>query len=197
MQPMMARVTESHRLADDTIEKVGLLALQGSLSPQVKKLGDDISTTIIDQLRRQGRAADYKAIEIPKEIFRIAQKVIEYTPDPITGESITAPWVMAEKVWDHLNEGRPRPAGDCDDKTTFLAAMLLNRRFPVRIIAAWQSAITKQRTVNHVYPEVKIGDNWLPLEPSSKSLPFGKQSDDVKRIKIFWLSTDNGDNVIQ
>jgi hypothetical protein len=85
----------------------------------------------------------------------------------------------------------------CDDKTTFLAAMLLNRRFPVRIIAAWQSAVSKNKTVNHVYPEVKINGQWLPLEPSSKSLPFGKQSEDVKRIKIFWLSTENGDNVIQ
>lgn len=51
-------------------------------------------------------------------------------------------------------------AGDCDDKSTLLAALLESIGHPTRFIAiGFQSGI-----YSHVYVETKIGNKWVPLE---------------------------------
>lgn len=51
-------------------------------------------------------------------------------------------------------------AGDCDDKSVLLAAMLESIGHPTRFIAiGFQPNI-----YSHVYVETKIGANWIPLE---------------------------------
>lgn len=51
-------------------------------------------------------------------------------------------------------------AGDCDDKSTLLAALLESIGHPTRFVAiGFEPAI-----YSHVYVETRIGDNWIPLE---------------------------------
>lgn len=51
-------------------------------------------------------------------------------------------------------------AGDCDDKSTLLAALLESIGHPTRFVA-----IGFEPTIySHVYVETRIGDNWIPLE---------------------------------
>lgn len=51
-------------------------------------------------------------------------------------------------------------AGDCDDKSTLLAAMLESIGHPSRFMAiGFEPGI-----FSHVYVETRIGANWIPLE---------------------------------
>ncbi len=51
-------------------------------------------------------------------------------------------------------------AGDCDDKSTLLAAMLGAIGHPTRFVAiGFQTGV-----YSHVYVETKIGERWIPLE---------------------------------
>src|SRR6266571_6606852 len=51
-------------------------------------------------------------------------------------------------------------AGDCDDKTVLLASMLEALGFKTRLHAVgFQPGV-----LSHVYPEVKLGNIWVPLE---------------------------------
>ena len=51
-------------------------------------------------------------------------------------------------------------AGDCDDKSTLLAAMLESIGHPTRLVAI---GFTPEE-FDHVYIEARVGNNWLPLE---------------------------------
>lgn len=51
-------------------------------------------------------------------------------------------------------------AGDCDDKSTLIGALLLSIGHPVRFHAVG----FRRGSYSHVYAETKIGDRWIPLE---------------------------------
>lgn len=144
-----------------------------------------------------------------EKIFYLCQRTLKYHPDPITAEMLIWPQEMARQIWDYLYEGsKVQPMGDCDDKTCILMAMLLNRRYTCKAIGAWQSQYSSVRTINHVYVELKadsqsidqirkalgnpnISENsWIPLEPSSLTLPFGKQRAEVYPIKEYIARVD-------
>ncbi len=51
-------------------------------------------------------------------------------------------------------------AGDCDDKSTLLCALLESIGHPTRFVAiGFQAGV-----YSHVYCETKIGSSWIPLE---------------------------------
>lgn len=52
--------------------------------------------------------------------------------------------------------------GDCDDKATLLAAMLESVGHPARFVAV--GAIPGE--LSHVYVETRVGDSWIPLDPT-------------------------------
>ncbi len=76
-------------------------------------------------------------------------------------EIIAAPWVTDD--WG---------IGDCDDKSRMIAAVVKAFRVPVRLVFV---TFTKKTgaTVSHVYPEVQLGTQWLPVE-SVQPWPLGK-----------------------
>lgn len=57
--------------------------------------------------------------------------------------------------------------GDCDDKSTLLASLLLAIGHPVRFVAVG----FKPRSFSHVLVETRIGEQWLPLETTVQCAP--------------------------
>lgn len=51
-------------------------------------------------------------------------------------------------------------AGDCDDKSTLLAALLASMGFPTRFVAVG----FKDGPYSHVLAEAQLGTKWIPLE---------------------------------
>ena len=74
---------------------------------------------------------------------------IRYARDPVGIESVATP----EKTLQLR-------AGDCDDKSTLLAAMLESIGHPSRFVAVGFNG----GNFSHVYVESKIGSAWVPLE---------------------------------
>lgn len=65
--------------------------------------------------------------------------------------------------------------GDCDDKSSLLAAMLEAAGHPTRFVAVGKSP----NKFNHVYVETLVGRRWFPLE-TTEPVPAGWAPDDVR-----------------
>lgn len=59
--------------------------------------------------------------------------------------------------------------GDCDDKSTLLAALLESIGHPTRFVAV---AVGPRPQFCHVYVETQVGPGWIPLE-TTESWPAG------------------------
>lgn len=128
---------------------------------------------------------DYcKSVE---DCFRYAQKIIEYKKDSKAGEIILSPVEIVKRL-----RANKRVAGDCDDKSLFLASILLAMGYPVRLVAAHfidgtEKSKSDMSEVNHVfvqyYDEKK--KQWINLEPSSKSYKVGQKSPKVIALKYY------------
>ena len=62
-------------------------------------------------------------------------------------------------------------AGDCDDMTILLGAMLVATGHPVRLILAGFRR-DKPHAYSHIYPEVNIRGRWLPIDATVEK-PLG------------------------
>lgn len=60
--------------------------------------------------------------------------------------------------------------GDCDDKSTLLAALLESIGHPTRFIAV---GFTGPGQYSHVYVETKVGPNWIPLDATVSTARVG------------------------
>lgn len=74
---------------------------------------------------------------------------IRYVRDPVGLESVATP----DKTMDYRQ-------GDCDDKSTLLAALLESIGHPARFVAVGFNG----QPFSHVYVEALSGRNWIPLE---------------------------------
>lgn len=74
-------------------------------------------------------------------------------------------------------------AGDCDDKSTLLAALLGSIGHPTRFIAIGFAP----NVYSHVYVEARIGNDWIPLE-TTEDVDVGWQPDPrtVRARKYFY-----------
>jgi transglutaminase-like putative cysteine protease len=61
-------------------------------------------------------------------------------------------------------------AGDCDDKSTLLAALLESIGHPTRFVAAGYQMLGRY---SHVYVETHIGSRWVPLDATLIDKPMG------------------------
>jgi len=199
-------INYTDNLTKDTIRKVATLAGQFSFDSYVDELAETCT---------QGTGEKDLVGEI-SAAFYCVQNRVEWHRDPITGEKIYQPPLLARRVLKFVNGyvAYP-PKGDCDDKACLLMCLLLNRGHAARAVGAWQSLIPpyqgcpdpqnpKWKRINHVYIEVKdpgrqrIVDGgtvqrtggWLPLEPSSESLPPFKQNPAVIPIVNFYATVD-------
>jgi transglutaminase-like putative cysteine protease len=132
---------------------------------------------IIGQMIRDG-AKDFlvrqKAIEIfriagvrPKDrfgeirsLFEWVRRNIRYTRDIFRVELLHTARRMLELR-----------AGDCDDMTILLGAMLMSTGHPVRLILA---GFRKQKphSYSHIYLEANLGGNWIALDATMER-PMG------------------------
>lgn len=180
MKQQVGQIWGTRQLQDDTIKRVVELAVEGSLNPYIKALAE----RVISDRNIPGKD------EVEK-VFYVAQKSYKYHKDPVTGEVVVAPWVAAEKLWDFLYERKHQPIGDCDDKTTFLMAMLLHLGYKTFAVGAWQTEYSNYEIINHVYPMFKDKDGmWYPLEPSSLRLKAREQSKAVIPLKRYVAEID-------
>ena len=173
-------------------------AAQGSLTPEVH--------TLTERVVQDPTIPGNSPLE---KIHFVCQHVLKYTPDPIVGEMLVAPWVMARKIWDYRYESSGvQPMGDCDDKTCMEMSMLFNRRMICRAVGACQTEgypKDQPKQINHVYPEVRFDQNvigfvmpnlvndgsvWIPLEPSSPSLTAGQQRPSIIPMARYYAQVD-------
>jgi transglutaminase-like putative cysteine protease len=99
-----------------------------------------------------------------KAIHRYVRDQIRYVMDPAGIETLSTPMRLIEIG-----------AGDCDDKSILLASLLEAVNHPTRFVAIGMSG----GTLEHVYVETKIGDEWIPLETTEPMeagiLPFAPE----------------------
>jgi transglutaminase-like putative cysteine protease len=62
-------------------------------------------------------------------------------------------------------------AGDCDDMTILLGAMLLATGHPVRIALTGFNP-TRPHVYSHIYPEVNVNGKWIALD-ATMDRPMG------------------------
>ena len=93
-------------------------------------------------------------------LFEWVQNNIRYTKDPFRVETLhTARRMLALK------------AGDCDDMTILLGAMLESIGHPVRLVIVGPD-ITRPRHFSHIYLEVQHRGKWIPLD-ATMPYPMG------------------------
>lgn len=132
----------------DTISTMRRLAREGSRSAQVR-----------------GTAARVVHLQPAKDelhevnaVFEYVRDHIRYTRDPVYFESIATP----DQV---LSLGY----GDCDDKSTLLAAMLESVGYATRfIVAGYRQAGVPE----HVYLQALVYGEWVNADPTEHK-PFG------------------------
>ena len=139
--------------------------------------GTLVTARLIAQLIRDGAKDFYvrqKAIEIfresgarPKDrfaevcaLFNWVRENIRYTRDIFQVELLHSARRMLELR-----------AGDCDDMTILLGAMLKSTGHPVRLVLAGFRP-GKPHSYSHIYPEVNVRGRWIPIDASMER-PIG------------------------
>jgi hypothetical protein len=129
----------------------------------------------VARLIREGSSDFYvrqKAIDIvlargvaPKDyigeidaLFRWVQRHVRYTKDPFQVEVLHAPRRMLELK-----------AGDCDDMTILLGALVKSIGHPVRLVLTGPNA-RRPDLFSHIYLEAQHQGDWIPLDAT---MPFG------------------------
>lgn len=152
----------------------GYLDLRRASQPTVATLhglppGDDATYTTLRIMRQYVR----EAIRDPNQFLRefalslvadlparnwlaevdalhsFVKNEIRYVQDPVGLELVATPL----KTLDYAQ-------GDCDDKSTLLAALLESIGHPAQFVAVG----IQGGPFSHVLVETKIGENWVPLE---------------------------------
>ena len=110
----------------------------------------------IDVLLAQGVAPKDYIGEIDA-IFRWVQRYIRYTKDPFRVEVLHTPRRMLELR-----------AGDCDDMTILLGALVKSIGHPVRLVLTGPDA-RRPDLFSHIYLEAQCQGDWIPLDAT---MPF-------------------------
>src|SRR5271166_1066957 len=114
-------------------------------------------------------------------LYAWVKKNIRFTKDPVTKEKLYPPQQLLKIK-----------AGDCDDISMLLGALLLALGYPARLItlAANQNQPTE---FSHVYVEAEIppgSNNWVPMDAARVDSEFGVAPSTYFR-KRAWSLTDN------
>lgn len=120
------------------------------------KTDDTIRTTAIEltaDLPPKDWAGQVRAL------FTFVRDRIRYTRDVFGVETLQTPIVTLDLA-----------AGDCDDKSTLLAALLLSIGHPARFVAV---GFTSPGNYQHVYVETLIGKSWFALDPTVQTATVG------------------------
>lgn len=91
-------------------------------------------------------------------LFRWVQRHVRYTKDPFQIEVLHSARRMLELR-----------AGDCDDMTIVLGALIKSIGHPVRIVLTGPDA-RRSDLFSHIYLEARHQDQWIPLDAT---MPYG------------------------
>jgi len=92
-----------------------------------------------------------------------------FTADPRGLEYVKSPDVIDAEI-----DRYGTFAGDCDDASGYLAALLKSIGYPVRLTVI-SSPQNPKGTFTHIYTEVYLHKNggWVPMDMTAKTKPFG------------------------
>lgn len=107
----------------------------------------------IDIFRIAGVEAKDRFGEI-RSLFEWVRRNIRYTRDIYQVELLHTPRRLLELR-----------AGDCDDMTILLGAMLVATGHPVRLVLAGFRR-NRPHSYSHIYLEARLGANWIALDPT-------------------------------
>jgi transglutaminase-like putative cysteine protease len=96
-------------------------------------------------------------------IFQWVKRNVRYTRDIFHTELLHSARRMLEVL-----------AGDCDDMTILIGAMLMSTGHPVRIVLAGYRP-NKPHSYSHVYPEAYVAGRWVALD-ATLDRPMGTRS---------------------
>jgi len=103
----------------------------------------EVALSIVRGLQQKNWTGEVRALH------EFVRDQIRYVRDPVGLELVATP----EKVLEYRQ-------GDCDDKSTLLAALLESLGHPARFVAVG----IRGGPFSHVLVESKIGASWVPLE---------------------------------
>lgn len=160
------------------------LSFLGSLPPDAAgtKTTLKLMSGLVKKFKRDPMIRDTAASLVaglpPKDWTGEARRLYEYVRDQIrylrdvSGvETLQTPPVTMELE-----------AGDCDDKSTLLAALLESIGHPTRFVA---TGYRDPGRFSHVYVETLLGTKWLPLD-ATVNKPFGwEPRTPVSRMVVF------------
>jgi transglutaminase-like putative cysteine protease len=132
-----------------TLEHIQALIHQGVKNFYVRQKAIDVL------LERGVRPKDYLG-EI-KALFEWVQKSVRYTRDPFRVEVLHS----ARRILELR-------AGDCDDMTILLGAMLESIGHPIRLVIVGPNPF-RPLLFSHIYLEVRYKGKWIPLDAT---MPF-------------------------
>jgi hypothetical protein len=151
-QVFSQRIPKGFAGTQQTVGRIRELIRAGAKDFYVRQKAIDIL------LAHRVRPKDYLG-EI-KALFEWVQHHVRYTKDPFRVEVLhTAPRMLALR------------AGDCDDMTILLGAMLESIGHPVRLVLTGPDPL-RPRFFSHIYLEVQHKGRWIPLDPTMR-FPMG------------------------
>lgn len=129
------------------------------------------------------RAAGVAGKDYHSEIAAIhawMQRTIRYTRDPVGQETVQTPEHTAFVL----------RAGDCDDFSVLEAALLGALGHPTRFVTIGYTS----RAFSHVYLEVQLRGQWIPLDPIMADKPVGWEAPGPVIRKVFPINRAEGFN---
>jgi hypothetical protein len=156
-----------------TIELMKKLIDQGVKDPAINRYA-------IDSLRNFG-AEQHDPVSAARAIFDTVSANFFFVNDPVgpSGAKETLRW---PRVTLDLK------AGDCDDFTVLICSLLGTIGLATRIVTV-ASDPRDPSQFTHVYPEVEIDGEWIPMDAARPDSQFGLAPARVYRKKI-WSCTD-------
>jgi len=133
-----------------------------------RKGGQDVAVRerALAILRAAGVAGHDFAGEV-RALFSWVRDRVRFVRDPAGVEWLQAPRYTLERGY-----------GDCDDKATALAAMLLAVGHPAAL--RLRAVGFRSGTLSHVYVLAKLAGRWVPLDPTWAGTPFGEAPPGVR-----------------
>jgi transglutaminase-like putative cysteine protease len=133
----------------------GTLATAGIIADMIRDGAKDfrVRQKAIEIFRIAGVKAKDRYGEI-RALFEWVRRNVRYTRDIFRVETLHTARRMLELR-----------AGDCDDMTILLGAMLMSTGHPVRLVLAGFRK-SKPHCYSHIYLEVNLGGNWIALDPT-------------------------------
>lgn len=160
-----------------TVGEAHKLAVQGSRSPEIITLTRDI-------LVGAGVPERDKWSEIVT-IHGWIKRNSRYTNDSVDAEvltKVTGPQSMMEQYRKY-----GMFAGDCDDLSIFEAAMLRSVGRQTRFVTITRDTEDPMNRMQHIYLEVSLDGEWVPLDPIMKNRPAGYAAQSYTAKKTFDL----------